>query len=251
MSLMRLEILRLMRTSRWLVLGAVYVAFGLMGPLAARYMKELLDLAGGDMEGVVIEFPEPVPADGIIQYVNNAVQVGTLVTIIVAAGALAFDSIAEMGVFLRTRVGSVWRILAPRLAVSFLAASAAFVLGALAAWYETIVLLGALDTGAVALGVALGVVFLAFVVAVVAVVAQWARTMLATVMTSLVVLISLPIVGIADVVGRWLPTRLGGALADLVGDATFGDYAGPTAVALASLPLLLWLAVVGARRREA
>ncbi len=250
MSLVRLEILRLMRTSRWLILGAVYVAFGLVGPLAARYMKELLDVAGGDMEGVVIEFPDPVPADGIIQYVNNAVQVGVLVTVIVAAGALAFDSIAEMGVFLRTRVGNVWRILAPRLAVPFLAASGAFTLGALAAWYETAVLLGSLDAGAVTLGIALGILFLAFVVAVVAVVAQWARTMVATIMTSLVVLISLPIIGIADVVGRWLPTRLGGALADLVGDATAGDYAGPAVVAFASLPLLIWLAVAGARRRE-
>lgn len=251
MSLMRLEILRLMRTSRWLILAAVYVAFGLMGPLAARYMNELLGLAGGGMEGVVIEFPDPVPADGIIQYVNNAVQVGTLVTIIVAAGALAFDSIAEMGVFLRTRVVNVWTILAPRFLVPFLTASAVFVLGALAAWYETVILLGPLDAGDVLLGSAFGVLFLAFVIAVVAVVAQWARTMLATVMTSLVVLISLPIVGIADIVGRWLPTRLGTALADLVGDASAGDFAGPTAVAMVSIPALMRLATAGARRREA
>lgn len=251
MSLLRLEVLRLMRTRRWVILGAVYTLFGLMGPLAARYMKELLDLAGGDLEGITIEFPDPVPADGIAQYVGNAIQVGTLVTVIVAAGALAFDSIAEMGVFLRTREPSIWRILRPRLVVAFLAAAAAFVLGALAAWYETAVLLGALDAGAMCLGVALGILFLAFVVAVVAAVAQWARTMLATVLMSLVILVALPIVGVADIVGRWLPTRLGGALADLVDEATAGDYAGPALVAVVAIPLLLGLAVIGARRREA
>jgi ABC-2 type transport system permease protein len=251
MSLMRLEVLRLMRTSRWLILAAVYVAFGLMGPVAARYMKELLDLAGGSTQGITIEFPDPVPADGMIQYVNNAIQVGTLVTIIVAAGALAFDSIAEMGVFLRTRVPNVWQILAPRLLVPFLAASTVFVLGSLAAWYETSILLGPLDSGSVFSGIALGILFLAFVVAVVSAVAQWARTMLATVMVSLIVLVTLPIVGIADIIGRWLPTRLGTALAELVGDASPGDFIGPAAVAIVSIPLLIWLAIVGARRREA
>lgn len=251
MSLWSLEFLRLKRTKRWLVLGGVFVVFGLMGPLAARYMKQLLNLAGGDMDGVTIEFPDPIPADGMIQYVGNAIQVGTLVAVIVAAGALAFDAIPEMGVFLRTRVPSVWRILAPRLVIPFLAIAAAFVLGVGAAWYETAVLLGALDVGGVLLGTALGILFFAFVVAVVAAVAQWARGMLATVMASLGILLTLPIVGIADVLGRWLPTRLGGALADLVDMGTAGDYLGPAVVAIVAIPMLLWLAVLGARRREA
>ncbi|MBN2176751.1 MAG: hypothetical protein JW722_03740 [Demequinaceae bacterium] len=250
MSLLRLEFLRLKRTSRWLILGGVFVGFGLMGPLAARYMEQLLDIAGGDLDGVTIEFPDPVPADGIIQYVNNAVQVGTLVAVVVAAGALAFDSIPEMGIFLRTRVPSVWRILLPRLVVTFAAVSVAFILGVGAAWYETTVLLGALDSGAMLLGTLLGVLFLAFVVAVVAAVAQWARTMLATVMVSLIVLVTLPIVGIADIVGRWLPTRLGAALADLVDEGAAGDYLGPAAVALVAIPVLLGLAARGVRRRE-
>ncbi len=251
MSLWTLEFLRLRRTSRWLILGGVFVVFGLMGPLAARYMEQLLDLAGGETAGITIEFPDPVPADGIIQYINNAVQVGTLVAVIVAAGALAFDSIPEMGVFLRTRVPSVWRILVPRLVVPSVAITVAFVLGVVAAWYETAVLLGPLDVGAMFAGTTLGVLFFAFVVAVVAAVAQWVRSMLATVMVSLIVLVTLPILGIADVIDRWLPTRLGAALADLVGEGSVGDYLGPAIVTLLAMPLLLGLAAKGARRREA
>lgn len=250
MSLWRLEILRLKRTKRWLVLAGVFVVFGLTGPLTARYMEQLLDLAGGEMDGVTIEFPDPVPADGMVQYIGNAIQVGTLVAVIVAAGSLAFDAVPEMGVFLRTRVPSVSRILLPRLVVPFVAIAAGFVLGVLAAWYETAVLLGALDVGDVLLGTTLGILFFAFVVAVVAAVAQWTRGLLATVMTSLGVLLALPIIGIADVVGRWLPTRLGGALADLVGEGAAGDYVGPAATAIVAIPVLLTIAMLGARRRE-
>lgn len=49
-------------------------------------------------------------------------------------------------------------------------------------------------------------------VAVVAAVAGDVSSHLGTVLTSLVILLAPPIVGIADAVGGWLPTRLAGAL---------------------------------------
>jgi len=38
MSLWRLEVLRLWRTQRWLILLAVFVSLGVLGPLTARYL---------------------------------------------------------------------------------------------------------------------------------------------------------------------------------------------------------------------
>ena len=46
MSLWRLELLRLTRTRRGLALFAVYLLFGFVGPLTARYLSDLLELAG-------------------------------------------------------------------------------------------------------------------------------------------------------------------------------------------------------------
>jgi ABC-2 type transport system permease protein len=134
MTLWKLEVLRLVRTRRVVALLGVYVLFGLFGPLAARYLSEILDLAGGDLEGATIVLPDPVPADGMIQYVSNASQIGTLVAVVVAAGSLAFDAIPEMGIFLRTRVPRVVTILTPRLVVVAVATVAAFTLGSLMAW---------------------------------------------------------------------------------------------------------------------
>ena len=137
MNLWRLEVLRLSRTRRWIALVGVYVLFGLLGPLSARYIKEILERVGTS-DGTVITVPDPVPADGLVQFVSNASQIGTLVVVIIAAGSLAFDAIPEMGVFLRTRVHPAWRILVPRLVVSFVAAAGAFLLGVGVAWYETL-----------------------------------------------------------------------------------------------------------------
>ncbi len=251
MNLWRLEVLRVMRTRRWIALVAVYVGFGLLGPLSAKYIAKILELSGSGKDGVVIKFPPPVPADGIAQYMNNALQIGTIVAVIVAAGALVFDAIPEMGVFLRTRVPSVWRILVPRLVVSLAVCVAAFVLGTAAAWYETSVLLGPLSVSALAWGTLLGALFLAFLVALVAAIAQVARGILGTVMGSLVVLIVLPILGVVHAIQVYLPTRLGGALTELVGGVPAGDFWRSALVTLVAIAGLLALAARGARRRTA
>lgn len=184
------------------------------------------------------------------QYVDNALQVGTIVAVVVVAGALAFDAIPEMGVFLRTRVTSVWGILIPRLVVSFALCSAAFVLGTATAWYETWALLGPLSASAVAWGTLLGVLFIAFLVALVAAVAQWSKGVLGTVLVSLIVMIVLPVLGIVHAIQVWLPTRLGGALAELTSGTPASDFWGSSVTAVLATVGLLALAARGARRRE-
>lgn len=249
MSLWRLEVLRLTRTKKWVALVGVYVAFGLIGPLTARYIKEILARVGTS-DGTVISAPDRVPSDGMVQFVSNAAQFGTLVVVIVAAGALAFDAIPEMGVFLRTRMRPAWRILVPRLVVSFAAAAVAFLIGTGVAWYETWALLGAPDAGAVLAGAGLGVVFLGFVVALTAAVAQRTGSVLSTVMTSLVVLIAMPVAGLAPAISRWLPTSLANALADLPTGGTMDDYWPSLGVAVVSVVALVATACAWASRRR-
>jgi ABC-2 type transport system permease protein len=251
MTLWRLEWLRLVRTKRWLALFGVFAFFGLLGPLTARYLADIVTFAGGDLEGATIQFPPPVPSDGMAQYTSNAMQIGTLVAVVIASGSLAFDAIPEMGTFLRTRVPDVRRILAPRLVVTVATVVAAFVVGAGLAWYETWALIGAPDAGPVLAGIGYGVLFLVWVVALVAAVAGRASSVLGTVMTSIVVLLVLPIFGISEAVGRWLPTHLGGALGALpAGALDPSEYLGATAVTVVTAAALLWAAAALAERRE-
>ncbi len=247
MNLWRLEWLRLTRTRRWLALVGVYLFFGLLGPLSARYLAEIVERFGG---GVEVTFPDPVPADGMTQYVSNAAQVGVLVAVVVAAGALAFDAKPEMGVFLRTRVRSVYDILVPRYTVSLLAVLVSYALGALAAWYETAVLIGGLPAGAMFAGIGFGMLYLAFAVAVVAAAASRTGGVLGAVIVTILVLLGMPLLGLVDVIGRWLPSHLVGALDGIPRGGDSADYLPAAAVTLALIPSLLWLAVRWSRARE-
>ena len=248
MSLWRLEWLRLVRTRRLVAIVAVYLFFGLTGPVSVRYLGEILGRAGAGR--FTIELPPPVPADGIAQFIGNASQICLLVVVLVSASALAFDARREMAIFLRTRVDSIRRILVPALAVNAVAAVVGFALGTAAAWYETVVLIGGLPVGRMLIGFAYGALFLVFSVAMVAAVASLVRGTLAAAGISLVVLLAMAVLGSFGQLGRWLPTGLAAAMAAVVRDADPVDYLPAVGVSVVACAALAWLATVMGARRE-
>ncbi|MDX1644809.1 MAG: hypothetical protein R3244_10680 [Thermoanaerobaculia bacterium] len=247
MTLWRLEWLRLVRTRRLVALVGIYVFFGIVGPFTARYLGEIVEHFGGEVE---ITFPDPVPMDGIAQYVGNVTQIGLLVAVAVAAGALVLDARPEMSIFLRTRVHPARRIIPPRYVVASLAVGSAYTLGLAFAWYETAVLLGGLPVGGMVAGLAFHLVYLAFAVAVVAAIGARTTSVVATVGMAVVALLLLPLVGIVEAIGRWLPSHLVGAQLDLLGEQAAAEYLPATAVTILLVAVLVWSAWRGIESRE-
>lgn len=250
MTLWRLEWLRLWRSYRLLALVVVFVLFGFAGPLLAAYLSDLLESAAA-ADGVQIVVPDPVPADGIAQYVSNAAQIGLLVLVIVAALALATDSHAGQAAFYRTRVPSAAARLMPRFTATTAAAAVAWTLGMLAAGYETWLLIGPLDLGAVVAGWALWIVYLAFAVAAVALAGAVVRSVAAAAGLGLGLLLLMPALGLVPALDGRLPSTLVGAPEALArGSAELSDYGVPGAVTGAAVVVLLAAAVRLGDRRE-
>jgi ABC-2 type transport system permease protein len=247
-SMWKLEWLRLVRTKRWVALFGVYLFFGFLGPITARYLNEILARAAAQQQGFVFDAPPPTPRDGIAQYVGNTAQLGVLVVVVVAAGA--FFMKPEIATFLRTRVERVTGLLAPKYLVASGGAIAAFLAGTGAAWYETQVLLGSLPVSHMLAGIGYGILSLLFVVAVVAAVSARAKSMLSTVLISIVALLLLPVLGLIKGVNDWLPTSLISAMAPLAGGSAIGDYTKAAIVAVVAIGVLLVLAARGHASRE-
>ena len=247
MTAWRLEWLRLIRTPRAISLAAVYLLFGLLGPVIAKYMA---DIVSHVESGITITVPPPTPKDGVAQYISQVSQTGLVVVVVVAAGTLAFDGRRGVATFLRTRVPSMAALVVPRYVVTSLAAVGAYALGTLAAWYETALLIGPLPVGPMLAGLLCQAGYLLFAVAVVAVAASVARRTVGTIGIALAVLLLLPIAGIASAVHDWLPSTLVTAPVELLGTASLRDYLPALAVAAMATPTLLALAVLRLRRRE-
>lgn len=247
MSIWRLEWLRLIRTPRAISLGAMYVGFGLLEPVLTKYQSAIFSRVGG---GVKIDFPPATPAAGISSYVSELSGIGLIVVVVVAAGAFAFDARHGVATFLRTRVTSTWQLVTPRFAASAAAAAIAYLLGTLAAWYETELLIGSLPVGGMIAGIICGCMYLAFAAAVTAFAASVVRGTLATVGVALAVLLLLPIAGLFGAIHDWLPSTLVNAPVDLLTGASLPHFLPALGVTAAATVALLALAVVRLRTRE-
>lgn len=247
MGTWRLELLRLVRTPRAIALGAVYVAFGLIEPVATKYAGQLVKHVS---PGIQIKMPPVTPAQGIGGYISNISTIGLIVVVAIAAGALGFDSHRGLATFLRTRARGMWQLLAPRFTINVLAAAAAFLLGMLAAWYETTLLIGHLPAAQIAAGIACEWVYLTFAVAVTATAASVTRSTIGTVGIALAALLILPLVGIVRPVHDWLPSTLVSAPLDLLTGTHLSHFVPSIAVTVAATALALGAAVNRLRARE-
>jgi ABC-2 type transport system permease protein len=219
MTMWRLEFLRLWRTQRWLILLAVFVSFGLLGPLTARYLPALMESIGEDAVG---SLPAMGPPDGITQYIGNAAQIGLLAVAFVAAAGLAFDAKLEIAVFLRTRA-SVRNILTPRLVLTASTAVGAFAVGMVVAYVGTGILLAWLDLPDVIVGSLLFALYLVFAVVLIGFVSSLLRSVPAIALLSVGVLIGIGLLSLVSSIAPWLPSALVGAIDTLIRGGGF-DY---------------------------
>jgi ABC-2 type transport system permease protein len=247
-NLWRLEWLRLIRTPRALALGAVFLATGLIEPAATRYASTLFAHVG---KGVHVTASLPTAADGLGSYVTEITLVGLVLVVILTASAFSFDSQPGLATFLRSRVSSSWQLVAPRFVAYALASAAAYLLGTLAAWYETWQLIGSLPAAAVLGGVLCGAVYLVFAVAVTALAASLARSTVAIASVALIMMLALPVLSLLQSVSRWVPTALASAPYDLAAGTHTLPYFLPTAgIAVAAAAAALIVAAARLRTRE-
>jgi ABC-2 type transport system permease protein len=247
-NLWQMERYRLTRTGRWVPVAVAYVLFGILGPLSVKYLRQILEHAGSSNIQIVV--PVAKPPDGIHAFMGNAQQIGLLATVIIAAGALAFDARPTVSTFLRTRVRSLDAIVLPRYVTNAVLSMGAFTAAAAVAWALTDALIGTLPAASMVEGMALALLYLAFAVAVVALAAAIGRSQLPTVLITLAFLIALPILGLVKDLGRWLPSSLIGALDGLLTGVPLSHYLPAVALTAAAIPALLWGAVRLAAGRE-
>jgi ABC-2 type transport system permease protein len=236
-SLWRLELLRLWRTRRLVVLLGTYVIVGLGIPVLTDYLPAIV--AHSSAGGLKLMVPRQTPADALVAFGRNAGELGTLVVVAVAGAGLSLDARPALAAFYRSRTRSGSRLLLPRYVMSAAAAAVCFGLGMLSTWYETSVLIGPLDPATLAAGFGVEIVWIGFCVSVVALSAAIARTVSAVVGFSLASLLALVFLSGLPAVASWSPTVLAPSVAVLAGPHPASTPWHALAVALGATVVLL------------
>lgn len=81
------EFIESVRTYKLLIMGAVFLLFGMMNPITAKITPQLLDTLMP--EGMKITLPEPTAMDSWAQFFKNVPQMGLIVLVILFSGIMA------------------------------------------------------------------------------------------------------------------------------------------------------------------
>lgn len=81
------ELLEQLRTFKWLIVLSVFFLFGMMSPITAKLLPDIM--SGMEIEGMVIVIPDPTQMDAYGQFFKNFTQMGILVVLLVFGGTLS------------------------------------------------------------------------------------------------------------------------------------------------------------------
>jgi ABC-2 type transport system permease protein len=88
-AFLKKEYLESARTYKLLILLIVFFVFGILSPLTAKLLPEIMSSVMTD--GIVINLPEPAAIDSWTQFFKNISQMGLFVTVILFSGILSTE----------------------------------------------------------------------------------------------------------------------------------------------------------------
>ncbi len=204
-ALLKKELWEQLKTYRVIVVGSVFLFFGITTPLLLKYTPELLKLAGEQMQ---ISLPPPTAVQSLVEYAGTVGQIGVLVAVLVAMGCVANE--IQRGTAVITLSKPVTRlafVLSKLTAVSTtfilsLAVGSAFCL------VYSVVLIGQADViSFVGLNL-LVALFLVFCLAVTVMFSSMFKSSLAAGGVSAGVLVGQAVISVLPLVGDYMPGKL-------------------------------------------
>lgn len=140
--LLKKELKEQLRTYKILIAAAVFLVFGLGTPLLIKYTPQLIEMAGEDL---VIQMPPPSAAMAIAEYTSTIGQIGVLVAVLVAMGAVARERSRGTAAMVLSKPVSMGAFITAKLTAMSATFVGALVLGSIACYSYTILLIESAD----------------------------------------------------------------------------------------------------------
>ncbi len=101
-AFLKKEVAEAYKTPKAIILGALFLFFGILSPLTAKYMNEIVALAG-QQQGINIELPPSTFLQSYEQFFKNIYFMMIIVTILVFAGSVAEEKSRGTAVLVLTK----------------------------------------------------------------------------------------------------------------------------------------------------
>jgi ABC-2 type transport system permease protein len=142
--MVRKELLEQWRTAKLPVVAVIFLILGLMSPLFAKYLPELIK---NFATGIQITVPQPTTKDAIAQFLKNLGQFGPLAGILLAMGMVAGEKEHRTAVVVLTKPLSRQAFLAAKLIALLATLGTGVILAGIACYIYTALLFEVLSVG--------------------------------------------------------------------------------------------------------
>jgi len=122
-----------------MIIVVVFVLFGLMSPLLAKFTPELLKSIEG-AEQIADLIPEPSTADAMAQYIKNITQFGFILAIVIGMSAVAGEKERGTAAIILSKPLPRWAFLMSKFVAQTAVFAVAFLMAGLGAYYYTTLL---------------------------------------------------------------------------------------------------------------
>ena len=247
------ELREALRTRRLALVAIMFVLIGLISPLTAKFLPDILKAALGD-QATGIPMPTADAAAAVGQLQKNLAQLGALAAIALAMGAVSGElDRGTAALVLAQPVGRAAFLAAKLIAIGVVLAVATGAMTAVA-WIYTAILFGPVPVGGWVALAALDCLYLFAWSALTLCASAATGSSMAAAGIGFVALIGLSLASVLPVVARWLPTGLSEPAASLAVNAGAAVDLATLATAIAGTLVLIAVAGLGAeaafRRHE-
>jgi ABC-2 type transport system permease protein len=250
--LLRKELSEAWRTRRLPVVAGLFIIVGIISPLTARYLNEILAAALGDQLPVAL--PGPTVTTVLEQLQKNLGQLGSLAAIALAMGSVSGElDRGTAALVLAQPVGRPAFLIAKLLAIAVVL-GVAMLLASVVAWIYTAILFEPVPVGGWAAMTALSWLALSTWAALTFLASAMTGSTMAAAGLGFVALVGIGIIALIPALDRFLPTGLSAPAINMAAGAVAAVDVGRLATSVAGSLVLVAIAVAAAiaafRRRE-
>ncbi|MEH7387961.1 ABC transporter permease subunit [Bacillus sp. JJ1521] len=207
--LFKKEWIEMTRNYKILWIPLLFILLGIMQPVTSYYLPEIIKAAGELPEGAVFEIPIPSPQEVIVQTFGQYSQIGVLVLVLAFMGIVAAEKNSGVSDIILVKPVSFANYITSKWVSIVLMTIGSFLLGIIASWYYTGILIGDIGFGDLMKGSLVYGTWLVFLVTVTLLLSSLFKSNIFVAFMSLLVAIGLS--ALTSLLSKWMtwsPARL-------------------------------------------
>ncbi len=246
LPLLKKEITEQIRTFKLVIVGGVFLFFGITTPFLLYYMPEILALFEDQM---IIELPPPTAIQSLAEFAGTIGQVGLLIAVLMAMGAISSEMRNGTAIMTLSKPVSRSAFVNAKLIALSLNFVVSLFISAMVCFAYTVWIIESAEIVPYILLNLLLALFLIFCLALTLLCSSFFRSSLAAGGVAIAVIISQAGLSAVPVIGDYMPNRLPGWGIDLIASRP-DSYWGALVVTIVIISMCVYLAQKVLRKKD-